>query len=72
MPTPSSQDSPATCLTVSETKQKLDQFSEHQKQQFLEHQPINDLVVGRSNYIDGILVQLWQSLGLATYQVYPL
>ncbi|MCG9657413.1 Bifunctional uridylyltransferase/uridylyl-removing enzyme [Vibrio mediterranei] len=52
-------------LTISELKSQLETFSEHQKQEFLNHHPITDLVLGRSDYIDQLLNRLWQFTGLA-------
>ena len=65
MPTHSPQTSSVECLSVPDIKSQLDEFSNEQKAQFLNHHPIAELVTGRSNYIDGILVRLWQSFGLA-------
>ncbi|MGL6314452.1 bifunctional uridylyltransferase/uridylyl-removing protein GlnD [Vibrio sp. WXL103] len=50
-------------LSITALKQQLEQFAEHQKQQFFSHQPITELVLGRSNYMDGLLERLWQHFG---------
>ncbi|MCW8346121.1 bifunctional uridylyltransferase/uridylyl-removing protein GlnD [Vibrio sp. ZSDZ65] len=51
-------------LTVEELKAQLDTFSDHQKHEFLNHHPIADLILGRSDYIDLLLNRLWQHSGL--------
>ncbi|MCL9776023.1 bifunctional uridylyltransferase/uridylyl-removing protein GlnD [Vibrio methylphosphonaticus] len=51
-------------LTVEELKTQLDTFSDHQKHEFLNHHPIADLILGRSDYIDLLLNRLWQHSGL--------
>ncbi|MGF1749796.1 MULTISPECIES: bifunctional uridylyltransferase/uridylyl-removing protein GlnD [Vibrio] len=51
-------------LTVEELKAQLDTFSDHQKYEFLNHHPIADLILGRSDYIDLLLNRLWQHSGL--------
>ncbi|MBY6199326.1 bifunctional uridylyltransferase/uridylyl-removing protein GlnD [Vibrio hangzhouensis] len=52
-------------LTISELKTQLEAFANHQKQEFLNHHPITDLVLGRSDYIDQLLQRLWRHTGLA-------
>ncbi|MGB2080108.1 MAG: nucleotidyltransferase domain-containing protein, partial [Vibrio sp.] len=44
-------------------RQQLDQFAEKQKQDFLAHQDVNELVLARSGFIDDMLSQLWQDFG---------
>lgn len=51
-------------LTVVELKSQLDTFSDHQKHEFLNHHPISDLILGRSDYIDQLLSRLWKRTGL--------
>ncbi|GAA5647300.1 MULTISPECIES: bifunctional uridylyltransferase/uridylyl-removing protein GlnD [Vibrio] len=50
-------------LSVSELKNQLDLFAEYQKQEFLKHHPVTDLVLGRAEYIDLLLFRLWQHFG---------
>ncbi len=52
-------------ISVTELKQQLDQFAESQKEQFLNHQPVTDLVLGRADYIDLLLNRLWHHFGFA-------
>jgi [protein-PII] uridylyltransferase len=47
-------------ISIAVLKDQLEQFALHQKQQFLEHQPVTELVLGRSNYMDTLLERLWQ------------
>ncbi|MCL9782176.1 bifunctional uridylyltransferase/uridylyl-removing protein GlnD [Vibrio sp. S4M6] len=61
----SSQIPPSECLSISDIKHQLELFTQQQREQFLNHQPVSELVTGRSIFIDGILVQLWQSLALS-------
>ncbi|NNO01081.1 bifunctional uridylyltransferase/uridylyl-removing protein GlnD [Vibrio sp. B1-2] len=49
-----------TQLTIGELKQQLEQFTQYQKHQFLHHHPVNDLVLGRSEYMDQLLYKLWE------------
>ncbi len=49
-----------TQLTIGELKQQLEQFTQYQKHQFLHHHPVNDLVLGRSEYMDQLLYRLWE------------
>lgn len=60
--------SPATLvdqqISSIELKQQLDAFSQHQKTAFLNHQqPVEELVYERSNYMDLILLRLWDFFG---------
>ncbi|MDF2155543.1 bifunctional uridylyltransferase/uridylyl-removing protein GlnD [Vibrio sp. CAU 1672] len=50
-------------LTISELKHQLEQFSHYQQRQFLDHQPITDLVLLRAEYMDLLLTRLWQHFG---------
>lgn len=53
-------------LSSNALKQQLEQFSQHQKQTFLEQrQPVQDLVHERSAYMDSILQRLWGFYGFA-------
>ncbi|QIA63986.1 bifunctional uridylyltransferase/uridylyl-removing protein GlnD [Vibrio astriarenae] len=47
-------------ISISVLKDQLEQFADCQKEQFLEHQPVTDLVLGRSHYMDKLLERLWQ------------
>lgn len=46
-------------LTIPSLKQQLEAFATYQKQLFLNHEPIADLIYGRANYMDQILQRLW-------------
>lgn len=50
-------------LTIGELKQQLEHFAQYQKQEFLNHHPVADLVLGRSEYMDLLLHRLWQHFG---------
>lgn len=45
---------------IQQQRQKLDAFSLSQKQAFLEHRSVTDLVFERSQFIDEMLCKLWQ------------
>ncbi|MEI8671650.1 bifunctional uridylyltransferase/uridylyl-removing protein GlnD [Vibrio sp. SA48] len=47
-------------ITISELKQQLEHFTGYQKSEFLNHHPVNDLVLGRSEYMDQLLYRLWE------------
>ncbi|MDE1349318.1 bifunctional uridylyltransferase/uridylyl-removing protein GlnD [Vibrio aestuarianus] len=47
-------------ITISELKQQLEHFTDYQKSEFLNHHPVNDLVLGRSEYMDQLLYRLWE------------
>ncbi|MDE1221066.1 bifunctional uridylyltransferase/uridylyl-removing protein GlnD [Vibrio aestuarianus] len=47
-------------ITISELKQQLEDFTDYQKSEFLNHHPVNDLVLGRSEYMDQLLYRLWE------------
>ncbi len=50
-------------LNISELKQQLEHFAQYQKQEFLNHHPVTDLVLGRSEYMDLLLHRLWKYFG---------
>ena len=52
-------------LSIAELKQQLEQFANYQKQEFLNHHPVTDLVLGRAEYIDLLLNRLWQHFGFS-------
>lgn len=52
-------------LTQNNLRTALEHFSEQQKQQFLQHSPITDLVHARSAFIDRLLISLWHHFELA-------
>lgn len=53
-------------IEISELKQQLEQFTENQKNEFLNHHPVTDLVLSRSEYMDRLLTRLWQHFGFST------
>lgn len=50
-------------LTIQDLKQQLDQFAQYQKDEFLNHHPVADLVIGRAEYMDLLLRRLWLHFG---------
>ncbi|WP_194437490.1 bifunctional uridylyltransferase/uridylyl-removing protein GlnD [Vibrio fluminensis] len=52
-------------INVSELKSQLEQFADYQKQEFKNHHPVSDLVLGRSDYTDLLLTRLWQYYGFS-------
>ena len=52
-------------INVSELKSQLEHFAAYQKQEFTNHHPVSDLVLGRSDYTDLLLTRLWQYYGFA-------
>ncbi|WGV99672.1 bifunctional uridylyltransferase/uridylyl-removing protein GlnD [Vibrio sp. YMD68] len=50
-------------LSISLLKEQLDLFSLYQKNEFLSHHPISDLVLGRSDYMDQLLNRIWVEYG---------
>ncbi|MBD1572325.1 bifunctional uridylyltransferase/uridylyl-removing protein GlnD [Vibrio sp. S17_S38] len=54
-------------ICPTELKSQLEQFSIHQKEAFLAHQPVEDLVLARSDYMDSILGRLWLYFGFNAY-----
>ncbi|MEZ8101549.1 bifunctional uridylyltransferase/uridylyl-removing protein GlnD [Vibrio bivalvicida] len=54
-----------TQISISELKSQLEHFANYQKQEFLAHHPVTDLVLGRAEYIDLLLNRLWDHFGFA-------
>ncbi|WP_257784176.1 bifunctional uridylyltransferase/uridylyl-removing protein GlnD [Vibrio scophthalmi] len=52
-------------INISELKAQLEQFADYQRKEFLNHHPVNDLVLGRAEYTDLLLNRLWQHFGFA-------
>jgi [protein-PII] uridylyltransferase len=50
-------------LTLHTLKTQLEEFADYQKQEFLTHHPVSDLVYGRAEYMDQLLQRLWQKYG---------
>ncbi|EHK9183391.1 bifunctional uridylyltransferase/uridylyl-removing protein GlnD [Vibrio vulnificus] len=50
-------------LTVAQLKSQLDLFANEQKQAFLNHHPVTDLVLSRAEYMDLLLTRLWRYYG---------
>ncbi len=50
-------------LNITELKSQLEQFAAYQKQAFLNHHSVADLVYGRSEYVDMLLNRLWHFFG---------
>ncbi len=50
-------------LTIGELKKQLEHFTQYQHDEFLNHHPVTDLVLGRSEYMDLLLHRLWKSFG---------
>ncbi|WP_322802982.1 bifunctional uridylyltransferase/uridylyl-removing protein GlnD [Vibrio alfacsensis] len=50
-------------INIGELKQQLEQFSSYQKQEFLNHHPVTNLVLSRAEYMDLLLNRLWQHFG---------
>ncbi|CCN48421.1 (Protein-PII) uridylyltransferase [Vibrio nigripulchritudo MADA3029] len=47
-------------MNLESLRNELDTFSEYQKNEFLAHHPVTDLVLGRSEYMDMLLTRLWE------------
>lgn len=47
-------------MTTTELKNQLEIFGLYQKERFLAHHPVNDLVYGRAEYMDELLLRLWR------------
>lgn len=47
-------------INLTELKQKLQDFSEQQKEQFLQRRSVIDLVTERSQFMDSLLKRLWK------------
>ncbi|EPT8342010.1 bifunctional uridylyltransferase/uridylyl-removing protein GlnD [Vibrio vulnificus] len=52
-------------LTVVQLKSQLDLFANAQKQAFLNHHPVTDLVLSRAEYMDLLLTRLWRYYGFS-------
>ncbi len=52
-------------LTVAQLKSQLDLFANEQKQAFLNHHPVTDLVLSRAEYMDLLLTRLWRYYGFS-------
>lgn len=50
-------------ITPNEIRQQLDIFGNHQKELFLQRHPVTDLVYGRAEYMDQLLLRLWRYFG---------
>lgn len=50
-------------LNIGELKSQLEHFTQYQSDEFLNHHPVTDLVLGRSEYMDLLLHRLWQYFG---------
>ncbi|HAS6347923.1 TPA: bifunctional uridylyltransferase/uridylyl-removing protein GlnD [Vibrio vulnificus] len=50
-------------LSVTQLKAGLDFFASEQKQAFLNHHPVTDLVLARAEYMDLLLTRLWRHFG---------
>ncbi|MCF8778574.1 bifunctional uridylyltransferase/uridylyl-removing protein GlnD [Vibrio sp. IRLE0018] len=50
-------------LSVTQLKAGLDLFASEQKQAFLNHHPVTDLVLARAEYMDLLLTRLWRHFG---------
>ncbi|MEZ9563753.1 bifunctional uridylyltransferase/uridylyl-removing protein GlnD [Vibrio artabrorum] len=47
-------------IEICELKNKLEVFTQYQKDEFLNHHPVTDLVLMRSDYMDLLLNRLWE------------
>ncbi|MFA0570098.1 MAG: bifunctional uridylyltransferase/uridylyl-removing protein GlnD [Vibrio gallaecicus] len=52
-------------IDISELKSQLEGFTLYQKNEFLNHHPVTDLVLGRSEYMDLLLNRLWRHFGFS-------
>ncbi|TKE89926.1 bifunctional uridylyltransferase/uridylyl-removing protein GlnD [Vibrio sp. F12] len=50
-------------IEICELKNQLDIFTQYQKNEFLNHHPVTDLVLLRSEYMDLLLNRLWENFG---------
>lgn len=50
-------------INIGELKQELEKFSSYQKEEFLQHHPVTNLVLSRAEYMDLLLNRLWQHFG---------
>ncbi len=58
---------PVEAITQENLRNTLEQFAEQQKQQFIQHRPVTDLVLSRSTFIDKLLIRLWEHYGVNQY-----
>ncbi|CDT79948.1 bifunctional uridylyltransferase/uridylyl-removing protein GlnD [Vibrio crassostreae] len=50
-------------IEICELKNQLETFTQYQKNEFLNHHPVTDLVLLRSEYMDLLLNRLWENFG---------
>ncbi|UPR48158.1 bifunctional uridylyltransferase/uridylyl-removing protein GlnD [Vibrio cyclitrophicus] len=50
-------------IEICELKNQLEIFTQYQKNEFLNHHPVTDLVLLRSEYMDLLLNRLWENFG---------
>ncbi|WP_122082244.1 bifunctional uridylyltransferase/uridylyl-removing protein GlnD [Vibrio coralliirubri] len=50
-------------IEICELKSQLEIFTQYQKNEFLNHHPVTDLVLLRSEYMDLLLNRLWENFG---------
>ncbi|CAH6816700.1 PII uridylyltransferase/uridylyl removing enzyme [Vibrio chagasii] len=50
-------------IEICELKNQLEIFTQYQKNEFLKHHPVTDLVLLRSEYMDLLLRRLWEHFG---------
>ncbi|MEZ8126238.1 bifunctional uridylyltransferase/uridylyl-removing protein GlnD [Vibrio splendidus] len=50
-------------IAICEIKNQLEIFTQYQKNEFLNHHPVTDLVLLRSEYMDLLLNRLWEHFG---------
>ncbi|RSD31760.1 bifunctional uridylyltransferase/uridylyl-removing protein GlnD [Vibrio pectenicida] len=54
-------------ISISELKSQLKKFADHQKNEFINHHSITELVFGRAKYMDLLLNRLWQHFGFTQH-----
>ncbi len=52
-----------SAMNLENLRLELEIFSDDQKEEFLSHHPVTDLVLGRSEYMDMLLTRLWRYYG---------
>ncbi|KAA8676687.1 bifunctional uridylyltransferase/uridylyl-removing protein GlnD [Vibrio gigantis] len=52
-------------IEICELKNQLEIFTQYQKNEFLNHHPVTDLVLLRSEYMDLLLNRLWEHFGFS-------
>ncbi|KAB0479262.1 bifunctional uridylyltransferase/uridylyl-removing protein GlnD [Vibrio sp. IB15] len=52
-------------IEICELKNQLEIFTQYQKNEFLNHHPVTDLVLLRSEYMDLLLRRLWEHFGFS-------